>query len=168
MSVFDAKRTPVYGVVEGLYELFKQKPHKAPPHGRPAHEATEPVAEVYQNRVVEGSGLPLGLMLALFRLSSSFTSFDLPLGISSGSLSSLAVFRLRESLPGRGHGKKRFKTGAGGCVLPSHKKNLEKNIPDSKLGSYFLLIYCGLELGDGGIHIHVLINSYYRCTQTPI
>ena len=117
----------MYGVVEGLYELFKQKPHKAPPHGRPAHEATEPVAEVYQNRVVEGSGLPLGLMLALFRLSSSFTSFDFPLGFSSGSLSSLAVFRLRESLPGRGHGKKKFKTGAGGYVLPSHKRILRKH-----------------------------------------
>ena len=125
MSVFETKKTPVYGVVEGLYELFEQKPHKAPPHCSPTHEATEPVAEVHQHRVVEGGGLPLGLMLALFRLSSSFTSFDLPLGISSGSLSSSAVFCLRESLPRRGQ-REKSKTGAGGYVLPSHKKNLEK------------------------------------------
>ena len=99
MSVFDTKRTPVYGVVEGLYELFEQKPHKAPPHGSPTHEATEPVAEVHQHRVVEGCGLPLGLMLALFRLSSSFTSFGFPLSITVGYLSSSAMLCLRESLP---------------------------------------------------------------------
>ena len=99
MSVFETKKTPVYGVVEGLYELFEQKPHKAPPHCSPTHEATEPVAKVHQHRVVEGGGLPLGLMLALFRLSSSFTSFDLNLGITVGSLSSSAMLCFRESLP---------------------------------------------------------------------
>ena len=89
----------MHGVVKGLYELLEQKPHKPPPHCGSAHEATEPVAEVYQHGVVEGCGLPLGLMLALFRLNSSFTSFDLPLGITVESLSSSAMLCLRESLP---------------------------------------------------------------------
>ena len=89
----------MHGVVKGLYELLEQKPHKPPPYCGPAHEATEPVAEVHQHRVVEGGGLPLGLMLALFSLSSSFTSFGFPLSITVGYLSSSAMLCLRESLP---------------------------------------------------------------------
>ena len=127
MSVFDTKRTPVYGVVEGLYELFEQKPHKAPPHCSPTHEATEPVAEVHQHGVMEGCGLSLGLMLALHCLSSSLSSFDLPLSITVNPLNSSAVLCFRVSLPRRRH-KERSKLGPGAFVLPPHKKNLEKTL----------------------------------------